>query len=289
MMTRIALGTVQFGMKYGISNQNGMVQSMEIKSILNNAYKLGVDTLDTAINYQDSEKNLGQNDLSKFKIITKIPAIPENVHDIFEWYSTQLNLSIKRLSVQKIYGLLLHRSEDLIGNKGALVFNTLVELKKSGIVNKIGISVDSFDVANELTKKYKFDLIQFPFNIIDRRLIKSGILKRLKDKDYEIHTRSTFLQGLLLMDESERPSKFLKWNDTWKELSNWISKNSITTLQAAIQFPLSFPEIDKVIVGVQNSGQLIEIFNFASKKLIANFPSTQCDDEDLINPSRWNL
>lgn len=287
-MSRIALGTVQFGMKYGISNQHGIVQSKQINSIINIADILGIDTLDTAINYQDSEKNLGRNKISKFKIITKVPALPNHVQNVHEWYSTQVNLSIERLNVKKIYGLLLHRAEDLLGDNGTLIFNALIELKKTGLVDKIGISINSFYVANEIIKKYKLDLIQLPFNIIDHRLIKSGMLQRIKDKDYEIHTRSAFLQGLLLMDEAERPAKFLKWDSIWKELSNWKSKNSINVLQAAIQFPLSFPEIDKVIVGVQNSDQLIEIFNLANNKLIEKFPNIQCDDEDLINPSRWD-
>lgn len=287
-MNRIALGTVQFGMKYGISNQVGIVQPNQIKAILNIADKIGIDTLDTAINYQDSEKNIGENNVYNFKIITKIPAIPNQIDNLNSWLSDQLQLSFHSLKVSGIYGLLLHSPEDLLGNNGAAIYKALRFLKDSGKVLKIGISINTFDNLSKILDLYKMDLIQSPFNLIDKRLINTGFLNRLKDENYEVHTRSAFLQGLLLMNELNRPEKFSKWNHLWDQVSKWSSLNSISLLQSAIQFPLSFSEIDRVVIGVENSHQLLEIYQAAyNQKICYSYPDIECDDQDLICPSRW--
>ncbi|CAN1537222.1 Tas Predicted oxidoreductases (related to aryl-alcohol dehydrogenases) [Burkholderiaceae bacterium] len=287
-MNKIALGTVQFGMKYGISNQSGIVSPEEIISILKTAAKFGIDTLDTAINYKDSESKLGQNNLSNFKIITKIPKLPSQFDDIKSWVFNHFQSSLQRLKVSNIYGLLLHSPEDLLGINGPLIYNALRTLKDSGKILKIGISINSFDTLEKILDLYKFDLIQSPFNLIDRRLLNTGFLNRLKDEKYEVHTRSVFLQGLLLMNECNRPTQFSKWNPLWNEASKWCSNNSVSLLQSAIQFPLSFAEIDRVVVGIENTEQLIEINQAAfNDKNIQSYPDIECEDLDLINPSKW--
>jgi len=287
MFRRIALGTVQFGMKYGISNQEGQVSPTEIKSILKSALEMGVDMLDTAISYKDSEKYLGMNDANFFKIVTKIPPIPNSIEDVRSWCLSQFNSSLINLNTDQIYGLLLHSPEDLLTSNGPAIYGALNFLKQTGKVKKIGISINTFNTITEIINTYKLDLIQAPFNIIDRRLLNSGILKSLKDKDIEIHSRSAFLQGLLLMGEIDKPPEFSKWNDIWSQWANWLSNNSITALDGAIQYALSYPEIDKVIIGVQNSKQLTEISRSIMKKNINDFPDIQCVDENLINPSKW--
>jgi len=287
-MNKIALGTVQFGMKYGVSNQSGIVSSEEIISILKFAHNIGIDTIDTAINYKDSENKLGMNNLSNFRIITKLPTVPNQLDDVYSWILNQLQASFQRLQVKNIYGLLLHSPEDLLGINGQSIYNAIRSFKDSGKVIKIGISINSYDTLDEIMRRYKFDLIQAPFNLIDRRLVQTGFLNRLKNANYEVHTRSSFLQGLLLMNEINRPAQFSKWNHLWIEASKWCSNNSVSLLQSAIQFPLSFAEIDRVVVGIENTEQLIEIYQAAfNDKNIQSYPEIECEDLDLINPSKW--
>lgn len=287
-MNKIALGTVQFGMTYGISNQSGIVSPEEIKSILKTAAQYGIDTLDTAINYKDSESKLGQTNVTNFRVITKIPKLPNQLEDTESWIVNHLQSSFQRLKIQNLYGLLLHSPEDLLGINGSKIYKALRSLKDSGKISKIGISINSFDTLEKILDAYKFDLIQSPFNLIDRRLLNTGFLYRLKDENYEVHTRSAFLQGLLLMNECNRPVQFSKWNALWNEASKWCSNNSVSLLQSAIHFPLSFAEIDRVVVGIENTEQLIEILQAAfSDKNIKSFPEIVCEDLELINPSKW--
>ena len=109
----------------------------------------------------------------------------------------------------------------------------------------------------------------------------------MKNKGVEVHTRSVFLQGLLLMEQAHIPNKFLKWSDLWYKWHNWLDDYEGTATEACLSLPLSFPEIDKVIVGVDNSKQLLQILNSAKNLNIKSLPDLQCSNEGLINPANW--
>ncbi len=285
---RLALGTVQFGLPYGVANKSGQVSRAEAKLMVRLASENGIDTIDTAIAYGESEKCLGQIGVENFKVVTKLPAIPYKCLNVSAWIHEQVSSSILRLGVTQIYGLLLHKSEDLLGPNGRELYRALDSLKEKGLVKKIGLSIYSPNELELLNKVFIFDLIQAPFNLIDQRLLHSGWMKKLKDSGIEIHTRSTFLQGLLLMTEIEISPKFSPWNGILKKWHNWLDENNISALQASLAFSLSFSEIDRVVVGADSLSQLQQIFDVIKLPLIFDFPSIDCDDDCLINPSRWS-
>lgn len=284
---RLALGTAQFGLPYGVANKSGQVSQNEAKSMLCIASKNGIDTLDTAIAYGESEECLGLVGVKNFKLVTKLPPIPDGCLDISGWIHEQVTSSLLRLGAEKLYGFLLHKSEDLLGSDGPELYRVLDSLKEKGLVKKIGVSIYSPNELESLKKDFSFDLIQAPFNLIDQRLLHSGWMKKLKDSGTEIHTRSTFLQGLLLMTEIEVSPKFSPWNGTLKKWHDWLAENNISALQASLAFSLSFSEIDRVVVGADSLGQLQQIFDVVKLPSIFDFPSIDCDDDCLINPSRW--
>lgn len=284
---KLALGTVQFGLNYGIANHQGPVSENEAKAILKHAKASGMDTLDTAISYGDSEYRLGQFGISEWKVVTKLPSIPEECRDIASWVPLVVKESIQRLKVTSLYGVLLHRPYQLLEKEGGLLYSALEQLKYDGLVQKIGISIYDPEELNTLYDHYKFDLIQAPFNILDRRLLDTGWIYRLTDLGTELHVRSIFLQGLLLMRNCDRPNEFNRWASIWSEYDNWLMQISMTPLQACVRYVLSFPEISKVIVGVDSLDQLMAILLAAEgpAPLISDFIKT--DDPDLLNPARW--
>ena len=188
-----------------------------------------------------------------------------------------------------MYGLLLHRPQQLLSHKGQEIYNALSCLKKEGLVDKIGISIYHPNELEDLCNHFSFDLIQAPFNIFDRSLKQSGWLSRLKDLGVEVHIRSIFLQGLLLMNPSNRPAYFNCWQPIWTEWEQWLHTNNLTALQACLRFVLSNPDIDRVVVGVDSLSQLQEILAATTVDSI-NLPDKLCcDDPNLINPARWHL
>lgn len=286
---KIALGTAQFGLPYGIANQAGQVTRSAAKAMLDLAAANGIDTLDTAIAYGESEACLGEMGIQGFKLVTKLPAIPAGCDGIRGWVQAQVNASLTRLGVKTVYGLLLHRPEQLLDADGAAIYQVLQGLKEAGLVQKIGVSVYAPGELQGLSSRYRFDLIQAPFNLVDRRLHATGWLQRLKDEEIEIHTRSAFLQGLLLMPQATRPAKFSPWSELWRTWHEWLLHHSVSAVQACLAFPLSFPEIDRVVVGADSVNQLEQIISAATNAAPVDFPDLHCDAENLINPACWCL
>lgn len=285
---KLALGTVQLGQAYGIANKLGQVTRADAKAMLKLALANSINTLDTAIAYGESEACLGEIGTQDFNLVTKLPELPNNCRDVSAWVRQEVIASLNRLGVAEIYGLLLHRPEQLLGPSGADLYKTLQKLKDGGRVKKIGISIYSPSELTLLYPRYSFDLVQAPFNLVDRRFYNSGWLQRLKDDDVEVHTRSTFLQGLLLMTQEDIPGKFSHWDKLWRTWYRWLADQDISAVQACLAFPLSFSEIDRVIVGANSLSQLSEIVSAANDQREFNFPDLQCEDENIINPANWN-
>ena len=182
----------------------------------------------------------------------------------------------------------MHDSSDLIKSKKNILYKTLNKLKKKKLVKKIGVSVYDLKETDSLLKNYKIDIIQLPLNIIDRRFAEHNYLKKLKEKNIEIHIRSIFLKGLLLLNKKNIPSKFKKWNKTWDEWDEWTDKNKFSKLEACINYVNSFKEIDRIIVGVNNCVQLKEILSvFQNRNKKINFKKIFNHDNKLIDPRSW--
>lgn len=285
---RLALGTAQFGLNYGIANQAGQVLVNDAATILDCAAAAGLDTLDTAIAYGDSEERLGQIGVNQWQIVSKLPQLPDRSLDVSAWVRASVMGSLERLKVSCLGGLLLHHPADLLGSQGDALYAAMAELRSLGVVKKIGISIYQPDELDTLLEHMAFDVVQAPFNILDRRLIDSGWLGRLRDLGVELHVRSVFMQGLLLMPGALRPAKFQRWQPLWDEWERWLRAHQLTPLEACLRYVLSFNEIRRVIVGVDTPGQLKEIMTAASGNLPPVPASLQSTDVALLNPSNWH-
>jgi aryl-alcohol dehydrogenase-like predicted oxidoreductase len=286
--SRLALGTVQFGLSYGVANQGGQVGHQEATKILNRGFAAGLDTLDTAIAYGNSEQRLGEIGVERWRIVSKLPPIPDRCADVLSWARESVSDSLSRLGVDRLYGLLLHSPQQLLDVQGPAIYAALQYLKMDGVVEKIGISIYAPQELDELLHRYRFDIVQSPLNIFDQRLIATGWLGLLRQADVEVHVRSVFLQGLLLMDRNNRPRQFDRWAALWSKWDEWLVQTRLTPLQACLRFALSFPQISKVIVGVESLHQLDEVLS-ASVGLPPEIPDgLRCSDSDLVNPARWS-
>jgi len=286
-MNRLALGTAQFGQDYGIANSTGQTSRSEVKKVLELARLKGINTLDTAIAYGESESILGQIGVQDFNIISKLPELPTACSNIKKWMESQLNDSLKCLRLNSINSFLLHRPLQLLVPGNENLWATLLQFKTQGLVKKIGYSIYGPHELEQLWPQFKPDIIQAPYNIFDRRMEASGWFKRLKDEGVEIHGRSVFLQGLLLFNSKNRPQSFNPWSDHWQFWDRWLEQNQISPLQATLAFALANDQVNKVIVGVDHCVQLKEILN-AANTAIKDFPEELIiTDEQLINPSNW--
>lgn len=285
--TRICLGTAQFGSSYGIANVNGEPNDSRVAEILKLARTGGIDTLDTAAGYGDSENRIGRCGGEGFRIISKLPPNPDATLPIKEWVRRSVDCSLARIRQPALHGLLLHRASQLVDDGAEDLYSELLELKASGKVQNIGISIYEPSELDAIIPRFKMDIVQAPINILDTRLEDSGWLDRLSKAGTEIYARSIFLQGLLLIPPSSRPDKFKPWQSLWLAWDEWLHSVGLTALQACIAFVASTPGVHKLVIGVEGVTQLEEILEQTEGVNIKRPSSLQVTSPELLNPAAW--
>lgn len=282
---KLALGTVQFGMDYGISNQAGQCSQQEVAAILKLAQANDILTLDTAAAYGDSQKVLGEliSTDSPFKIVTKLAHIKSS-----EQVKQQFAQSLALLNCATIYGLLIHHAEDLLSEQGEAIWQQLQTLQAERLVKKIGVSVYDADQIDAILDRYAIDLIQVPVSVFDQRLIESGHLTKLKELGVEIHARSVFLQGLVFMQKENLPEYFTPAVDQLLSFYQFCDDQGIARAQAALGFVERITEIDKVVVGVSGAVELSELIDASLvNKRFGSLKQFAVNDIQFLNPTNW--
>jgi aryl-alcohol dehydrogenase-like predicted oxidoreductase len=291
---KLGLGTAQFGLDYGITNKSGKVPSSIVASILQFARSHAVDVVDTAVAYGTSEEVLGQNLRADdaFKIVTKTSPIKRAVvtQNDARLVSEKFMLSLARLGQPKVYGLLVHNPQDLLALDSEVLMAEMMKLKQAGFVEKIGVSVYSGAEVDEIISRHEIDLIQVPINVFDQRLVASGHLKQLKDLRVEIHARSVFLQGLLLLTPAQLPAKFEKLRSPLENYGRYLANYGLTPIEGTLAFLKQLGMIDYLIVGVLSVANLAEIC--AAMKTPRsdqlNFSSFALSDRAILDPTMWD-
>ena len=210
-------------MNYGIANKTGKISDLEMNRILNKAKDNNILTIDTAKSYGDCEQKLGKQVVDEFKVITKVSNLTQPRNNTNDFVLEELKDSLGKLNLNNLDTLLLHRSKDLLDYKKNEIYESLILCKEAGLINKIGISADNVSDVESIINIFDIDVVQFPFNIFNRELIESGLLKVLKNKKIEVHARSIFLQGLLLMEKELNPY-FNNWSSLFEDWEKWNEK-----------------------------------------------------------------
>ena len=280
---KLGLGTVQFGCNYGISNKTGQVTEGEIANILDYALIVGIDTLDTASLYGDSEEVLGRFNLENFKVVTKTIKVDKtlDLNENLTRFRDAFYQSQKKLGYIKLYGLMFHESTDLLGQNGLELWDLVCDFKDKGYVDKIGVSVYTPETLIEIIDRFDIDIVQLPLNILDQRFV--YLMKELKQKGIEIHTRSTFLQGLLLMKDYEI-------NPYFEDIKQILKSIPEPKLAHALQFVNKIDEVDRIILGTTCLNDLKEIVEAINENIEkVDYSKFKVIDEKFILPQNWRL
>ena len=265
MVNKLCIGTAQFGLDYGITNQNGMVNEKEIRNIFKIAEANNVNFIDTAQSYNESERVIGRNIKNKnfFKIITKLDS------KLFKCPREELNnslengflKSLKNLKVKSIDSLLLHNHKNLREIDNEIIFNWIESLKERKLINRFGLSIYTPDDLIDLNIE-KLDLIQLPFSIYDQRFKKNGIIKYLSENGVSVHIRSIFLQGLLLQESNLWPNNISKsFKLHHDRFLKEIIKNKLNLLEEIMRAPFFCEGVEAVVIGITSSSEFEEILS----------------------------
>ncbi len=292
---KLGLGTVQFGLDYGITNAAGKTPAPEVHAILARCAANGVDTLDTAVLYGDSESVLGHH-LPRphgFRIVGKTLHLERELplRTALDALRDGVVRSLARLGEPKLYALLVHRVDDLLGPGGDAVFKELIALRESGLVGKIGVSVYTPADVTLLSERFPLEIVQLPVNVFDQRMLESGTLADLRQRHIEVHARSAFLQGVLLADDPNKLPPGLTALapalTTWRQR---LHTHGLSPLAGALGFLKGLGMIDVVICGAARLSEWSEISDtFATLEAVPTelFKDLAQADVNRIDPRRW--
>jgi aryl-alcohol dehydrogenase-like predicted oxidoreductase len=287
---RLALGTAQFGLPYGIANTQGQVNLLQAELMLGAARDAGIDTLDTAISYGEAEELLGRIGVVGFRLISKIPALRDPVGAVDDWIMAQVEASLERLRVPRLGGLLLHAPDDLLGPNGPAIVRGLQRARDAGLAERVGLSVYSPEQLAALIDRLPLEIVQIPANVFDRRFAQTDWLDRLAMSGIEVHARSAFLQGLLLMPSDRVPSKFAPYRTLIDRWHAWLAGEAAGTspVQACLAHVASYPGIARLVVGADSFEQLQDIIEAVSGAPLRAPESLTSPATPLINPAQWS-
>lgn len=295
LIKKLALGTAQFGLDYGINNSSGKPPRGEALAMLDLAYEKGIRVFDTADSYGQAEEILGEFTRNrglggKIKIITKLKPSPAAGSSTGEAMADQLRQSLKCLKSDYVDGYLLHSPESIRQKE---TVSALGNFKKQGLVKNIGVSIYEAADAIYAAKLKEIDYIQIPYNIFDQRLDKTDFFKLAKANGVTVFARSAFLQGLLLMPEEKIPNSLAKVKIYLKRLDEILEKHGISRLAAALLFSLNNDNINYVVFGADKIGQMAETIALAEKPIDCRALTAELKSEfdniekNIISPSLW--
>ncbi|MFO1403878.1 MAG: aldo/keto reductase [Azonexus sp.] len=292
---KLGLGTVQFGLDYGITNRSGRTPLAEVRRILADAGRKGIDTLDTAALYGNAESVLGQAlpRPHKFSIITKTLAL-EPAADGNAAIATVVDGalgSLERLGESRLAGLLIHRIGDLLGPTGDALYAALEGLRSAGKYDRIGVSVYTPEEAYAVLDRYPIDLIQLPLNPLDQRHLRLGSLAALQAAGVEIHVRSAFLQGLLLSAAPALPPGLAGLASPLAAWRTALQECELTGLQGCLGFLKGVDACSVVVCGATTLAEWQEIvaaFETAAPMPPDALKNLAVQDDKLIDPRYWS-
>ncbi len=275
--SRLMLGTVQFGLNYGIANTAGKPSLDRVKEILRLACDHGIDALDTAPSYGDSEEVIGLalaelGIAGKFRLVTKISPIPEDA-DPAEFIETSLRNSLRRLKTKQIAVALMHAEQDVRH------LEVLQSMVAKGLIAGAGVSVNTLEYE---AKVEHADYLQIPCNVMDHRFDRLFRVPRRHN-----FIRSVYLQGLLLMPEE---TMFLKELVPYRRK---LEALGMPMAELCMRYLFALPGNPSVLTGVETPEQLRENIRLAElgpldpemfAKTAACIPSL---NEKWISPAFW--
>lgn len=294
---KLCLGTVQFGLEYGLNNEFGKPSKKEVFEILDLARDYGIKVFDTASAYGNAEERIGEYINSRkckneIKIISKLsPKLSTNgFENPIETIKEEVEESLKRLNINFLDGFLLHKPADFYNQE---VITGLINCKEKNLVKNIGVSIYEVEHALDVVSSEVIDYIQVPYNIFDQRVAKTDFFEIAHKNNVTVFARSPFLQGLILMNKNEVPSNLSIAKKYLDKLDKIISKYEISRVEAAMLFSYKNPNIDYVVFGVDNKLQLKEDIKSLDKRInsenLIEEIKFEFDDveKSIVIPSLW--
>lgn len=282
---KLVLGTASFGGQYGVANSSKMSDS-EVAELTKEAIAAGVLGFDTAINYGNSQLVLASSGVPASMVYSKIEEVPEDSAELIE----VVRKIVRDYDGGCLRGLTIHRPDSLIQNPSAKR-RALDDLRATGLVESLGVSVYDPETVRQLSALYEFDYVQAPVNLFDQRFIQSSVSDFFEREGLWLQGRSVFLQGALLSPKLWHSSPFRPYSHQFRQAHEFAESLGLSIFGLTLEFVMSLPQLKELVIGVNQISHLKSLLEY---ELSETFDHTLChsltsQQLDLIDPRRWQL
>lgn len=286
---KLIVGTANWGQKYGILSDSYHLSPFDLRMLIKQLKNFGVDTIDTSPLYGEAVEQIINYCDKEFRVYTKFLANTEDDTDLsYQKNRNAVIESINKFASFKIQGIYIHNVDVIFSKNFQRVVELLQKIKEKNNDLKIGISVYSQHEIEHIMKFWIPDMIQLPLNIFDQRLVRSGTLHELKQKSIEVHARSIFLQGILLYEHDELPNIFDRWSEYFNFFDHWCKIQKVSKLTACLSFVSNLSSVDKIVLGVNGSKQMLEILTTQLNFNLKDYDDLAvASDDELLDPRTW--
>ncbi|HSD38941.1 MAG TPA: aldo/keto reductase [Rhodocyclaceae bacterium] len=286
-MPAIALGTVQFGLDYGLTNSGGQISDREAQRILQAAQEMGVGWLDTAAAYGNAEERLGSMlaGESHFSICSKTLPTPQG-QSVLGSAQRSLDTSLTRLRRDNVDALLIHAAGDLLGVEGDALWSWMVSARAQGMAHSLGISVYDADEIEAVLQRCTPDWIQLPCSLLDQRLVEAGVVAKLSSLGIKLQARSLLLQGVVSVAPDDLPEPLMTLHEPLLRLRRAAGRLGIGAIDMALAWAAA-QEIDLAVLGVTTVDELKQCVEAFQCNVEVDWSAFSCEDPAAVDPRKW--
>lgn len=287
---KLALGSVQFGLPYGARKRSAAVSGDEVRRMLAWAWSHDIDLIDTAPAYGNAEAVIAAHRPAnaQFEIVTKLARIsddngPSAVLDAVR-QSFELN------GGRSLWGVLVHHAPDLLGPGGDSLFNGLSRLRDEGVTRRVGVSVYDPETLASVLARFPVEVVQLPLNVLDQRFMQTGSLDDLARRGIEVHVRSIFLQGMLLVEPAKLPAHLQPARRQMERLRRDAAEAGIDPGSALFGYARTCNSVGRVVIGADSVDDLmanVEAFAASDRASKLDFSRYAVTDPSIIDPRAW--
>ncbi|MEC5388124.1 aldo/keto reductase [Uliginosibacterium sp. H3] len=286
-MPAIALGTVQFGLDYGLTNSSGQLSDREAQRILQVAQEAGIVWLDTAAAYGNAEERLGQllGGDKHFSLCSKTLPTPQG-QSVLASAQRSLDLSLTRLRRDHVDALLIHAVGDLLGAEGDRLWQWMASARQQGMAHSIGVSVYDEAEIDAVLERASPDWIQLPCSVLDQRLVTTGVLERLAVRGIRLQARSLLLQGVVNVAPDKLPQPLMALHEPLSKLRRAADQHGVSAIDMALAWAAAQP-IELAVLGVTTADELLQCVEAFQRRVELDWSAFACDDPAALDPRKW--
>jgi len=285
LISKLGLGSAQF-VPGASMPARGRTPEVEARDILSIAGRAGLSVFDASGAWGRSETLLG--DLMPRPLPFRLVIATVRPDKGADFVEQELRASLARLAVERVDAVVVPLAGDLFSPNGAAMWTRLRQLRDSGLIGKIGVSLHSTDDPVGVVRRFKPDLIQAPASLLDQRMLADGTLERIAGMGVEVQLRSIFLNGLLFLPLDRIPTPLKAASGSLSRVRRMIAEGRSDPLQAALGFALSRPEASTVLVNVTTAAELSAVIAAAaSPPPDLDWTEMAMDDPVVLDPRRW--